>query len=151
MSFIESLLETKKPLPKELPDKPSELLALALSDLEKAECSDQYIIDMLYWHEPDISSGKCLVCLAGAVMAFSLYFSPDEDFFFVECSFEISRKIFALNNFRLGYIFEAFNNLNISFPEGMARKRDVTSYRNSPTQFKSDMRNLIKDLRECGL
>lgn len=66
---------------KQLPDKMSDLLKLALKDEAKAERSPRYIMDMDQWHEPDLDwdNGKklgfqvsCHVCFAGAVMSFSL-------------------------------------------------------------------------------
>ena len=52
----------------ELPDKPSELIRLALADLRKCEADPRYLIDMAQWHRP-VTSELCHVCLAGAVMA----------------------------------------------------------------------------------
>jgi hypothetical protein len=53
-----------------LPDKPSELLMLAMTDLEIIEKNPKYIISMSNWHDP--FEAKCSVCHAGAVMANSL-------------------------------------------------------------------------------
>ena len=60
-----------------LPEKPSELILIALKDLRAAEASEKYDINMggRYWHFPPKTkdkSYKCEVCLAGSVMAFSL-------------------------------------------------------------------------------
>lgn len=53
-----------------LPNKRSELLKLALADLEKCELNPRFRIDMYYW----LISGPyhCVVCLAGSVMAQTL-------------------------------------------------------------------------------
>lgn len=59
----------------QLPDKPSELIRLAVADLERAEASPDYIIDMGCWHEP-IPNGLCAVCFAGAVIAGTLGAHP---------------------------------------------------------------------------
>lgn len=78
-----------------LPDKPSELLQLALNDLEAAEASGQYNIDMSYWHSPgpqgrpmrdfpghsgdnrDVyKNSLCTVCMAGSVLAMTLELEP---------------------------------------------------------------------------
>lgn len=67
---------------KNLPNKASELIRLAIGDLEKAEASERYVIDMGNWHTPEnlikgsLYSDKCAICLAGAVMAFSLDIDP---------------------------------------------------------------------------
>ena len=62
-----------------LPDKPSELILIALKDLRAAEASEKYDINMEDWHNPPVPNiygdgdiDKCAVCLAGSVMAFSL-------------------------------------------------------------------------------
>lgn len=52
-----------------LPNKLSDLLMLALTDLEQVENDPRYKVSMLHWHEPN---GKCSVCLAGSVMARTL-------------------------------------------------------------------------------
>ena len=52
-----------------LPDKPSELIRLALSDLEKCEGDSRYEVDMNEWHVPTQKGHVCYVCLAGSVMA----------------------------------------------------------------------------------
>jgi hypothetical protein len=54
----------------DLPDKPSDLLQLALDDLELCEKDRNYTIDMSEWHTPSQDeSEKCAVCIAGAVIA----------------------------------------------------------------------------------
>lgn len=55
----------------QLPDKKSELIRLAIADLEKCEQDPNYTIDMTRWHEPRYD-GVCQVCLAGSVMAKTL-------------------------------------------------------------------------------
>ena len=49
-----------------LPSKLSDVILIALEDLEKAEKSKEYEIDMDDWYKPN---GVCKVCFAGAVMA----------------------------------------------------------------------------------
>lgn len=57
-----------------LPDKLSDLLELALGDLEKVEAMPEvYEVDMSDWHLPQRDEfggrcGRCTVCLAGAVI-----------------------------------------------------------------------------------
>lgn len=57
-----------------LPEKLSELLTIAINDLEACETADGYSIDMNVWHQWDGGHETCAVCLAGAVMAQSLAF-----------------------------------------------------------------------------
>lgn len=58
---------------KELPDKLSDLLELALNDASKLN-RDRYSMDSDVWHRnaQERYDGKCGVCLAGAVMARTL-------------------------------------------------------------------------------
>lgn len=62
----------------ELPNKPSDLLEVAINDFEKIVADPRYSIRMTVWHVPAHNSSdwqqsndtdKCQVCLAGAVMA----------------------------------------------------------------------------------
>ncbi len=57
-----------------VPDKPSELIRLAIADLKKtAAMPDDYTIDMHQWHGKDWQNEKkCSVCFAGSVMAQTL-------------------------------------------------------------------------------
>ncbi len=50
-----------------LPDKLSELILVALEDLEACEADPKYKINMDVWYEP--KGKRCHVCFAGAVMA----------------------------------------------------------------------------------
>ncbi len=56
-----------------LPDKISDLLEVAVDDVIKIKRRKSYALDMFNWHLPAVnprnSSGKCTVCMAGAVMA----------------------------------------------------------------------------------
>ena len=106
-----------------LPDKPSELVRLAIEDVKKVYRDDRYILNMNDWHvleeyETDdlILAGylkpngyesemeKCAVCFGGAVMAMTLdtdqeeYVSPD-DF-----DKDTENKLASLDLFRRGNI-----------------------------------------------
>ena len=54
-----------------LPNKPSELIRLAIKDLSAVEKLKEYKVDMHTWHEApnDYNYYKCQVCFGGAVMA----------------------------------------------------------------------------------
>ena len=89
-----------------IPNKPSELILLALHDFKLAETSKEYTINMGKWHNPAFPEEKihkCEVCFAGSVMAFSLganinkYYEPDN--FPRE-----ERKLRALEEFRNGQV-----------------------------------------------
>lgn len=53
-----------------LPKKLSDLIEVALADLDACESDERYEINMHVWH--DVKGDKCSVCLAGAVMAKTL-------------------------------------------------------------------------------
>jgi hypothetical protein len=59
----------------ELPDKLSELIRVAVKDLEACRADPAYVIDMFDWHLP--RGGVCHVCLAGAVFAKTCGAPPD--------------------------------------------------------------------------
>ena len=54
----------------ELPNKLSELIELAVRDVQACEADPRYILNMGRWHAP--RNGGCEVCMAGAVMAQTL-------------------------------------------------------------------------------
>ena len=103
-----------------LPDKLSDLIDLALSDLEKARNDPRYEINMSAWHRPlkepnalyPFTAGKCLVCLAGSVMAFSLGADSQQDKFPKDYDEDTCRKLNALDAIRLGEVNYALDILN---------------------------------------
>ena len=83
---------------KQLPNKPSELIRLALSDLEECEQDPKYAVDMGSWHRP--VGAQCLVCLAGSVMAKTMKV-PQHNFETPDNHVEF-RKLRFLNDIRSG-------------------------------------------------
>jgi hypothetical protein len=132
----------------QLPDKPSELLAVALRDLELCEQDPRYVINMDQWHLP-IADGLCAVCLGGAVLAKSLgtpiHFLTDGNLHFE------ANKLTALDAFRFGGIHRALRRLGIQIPESVKQFAYVTEYRKEPERFKDDIRTLIDYLQTKGL
>lgn len=135
-----------------LPNKPSELILLALGDLKKVERSKEYEVNMSQWHSPN---GTCKVCLAGSVMAKSLnipkqsrYESNINGVF----NMNTQNKLFALDDFRSGDIRfglqimrkKRFINLFLSHME-------VVRYEVSSSQFKRDMKKMAKLFQSKGL
>ena len=145
-----------------LPDKPSELIRLALHDLELCEQDDMYIINMRRWHVPSDTYGwhspekKCYVCLAGSVMAKSLnadalkYLDP------WDYNGKTIIKLLALEQFRKGHVHKG---IILLFPESfenmdLSKFYDYTfiiSYEQKPTKFKQRMHQLADDLEREGL
>ena len=53
------------------PEKLSDLIDLAIADARKLD-QDRYAPTWCKWHQPDPGDGKCMICLAGAVIAGTL-------------------------------------------------------------------------------
>lgn len=142
-----------------LPDKPSALIRLALSDLAKCEADPKYIVDMCFWYAPYVSD--CRVCLAGAVMAHSLADvtqkviekngeQGDESQEIFPQDFNEQGKLAALNYFRVGSIEEGLRAMRI-FSDPPFVSHDIVSYDIDPEQFRADMHLLADDLERAGL
>ena len=137
-----------------LPDKPSELIRLALYDLELCEQDERYAINMSRWHLP--SENECLVCLAGSVMAKSL--NADAWNYLDPCDYnhKTEMKLIALDEFRTGGVCsgiellfpESFKNMDLS---KFYRCRDIIKYEENPIEFKQQMHQLADDLEREGL
>jgi hypothetical protein len=84
---------------KKLPDKPSELLLVALADLEAVEQDKRYVVNMRVWHE---ANGQCAVCLAGSVMAKTLNVSPVDSVIPDVFDVDAYDKLLTLDDFRCG-------------------------------------------------
>jgi hypothetical protein len=140
----------------QLPDKPSELIRLALADLEKCEVDSRYKIHMSSWHEPD-SRGSCCVCVAGAVMAQTfkisseVWLTPSGMCSQLCLGGVIHSKLLALDELREGNIDGAFYILGINLPENAPTTFNVTQYDEFPLQFKADMRSMADMLESHGL
>lgn len=134
--------------PQELPDKPSELIRLALKDLARVKRDPRYSVDMGTWHGLDLR-GKCHVCLAGAVMACRLPTDPSRSFHPENFSLGIEDKLRALDQFRQGKMNRALEHLGVY--DSPVADREVTPHAVSPRRFRSDMLKLAKELEEVGL
>lgn len=138
-----------------LPDKPSDLIELAINDLEKIERSKQYTVNMEDWHTPiyqhqdyNLQMNTCEVCLAGAVMAKTLKtpygrgVSP--------ANFEgLEGKLHALNLFRTGLINEGL--ASMCLPKISGEPFKVPEYCLNPEGFKTKMRQIAENLRSRGI
>ena len=132
-----------------LPDKPSELIRLALADLALCAADPNYRIDMGEWHKPE--DGVCQVCLAGAVMAKSLNASRAAELYSSDFP-ENRQKIKVLDDFRNGIVCVALDDLghDLSNWGHGARDRYITPYDSDPGAFMADMRQLADDLEAAG-
>lgn len=131
----------------ELPDKPSELIRRALQDMEAVEKMPQYMINLSTWHEP--KGDVCEVCLAGATIA-AQGFPSNKTIWPYDFDDKTWAKLSALNYLRIGWIENAFDYLDIDFPENINKWVNITTYEKSPEKFKSDMYKLADYLQENG-
>ena len=128
-----------------LPDKPSDLLELALKDLLKAEQDENLEIDMQYWHFP--REGKCLVCLAGACLHYEYNLNPNQSFIRLEIPNSVNVKLSALNILRLGKVHTA---LRLLGRDTKVNGIIPTQYNENRNLFIQQMEELVVKLRKEG-
>lgn len=130
----------------ELPNKASELLRLAINDLELIEKDERYSIDMNTWHIYNNEDNKCAVCLAGSIIAKTLNYNILKLFNFSNFSENIHEKLEALNEFKNGNIIWGLARLNLdySFMKGELTEPsvDLTKYSENPSLFKQQILDL---------
>lgn len=130
---------------KKLPKKASDLILLALEDLRKVERSTKYEVDMGSWHSPN---GKCAVCFAGSVMAYSLNanikrtYEPDNFDEYTE------NRLFAIDAFREGYINTGLKHLGIYLNY---HYRHIVRYSEDKGKFKRQMKSMAIMLQKNNL
>ncbi len=134
-----------------LPDKPSELLLLALADLEKAEADSNYFVSMSHWHSSVPSILKCFVCMAGSVMAFSLNASLRERRDPTDYPDRINDQLRAIDYLRCGEIEDGLDRLGIPMPANLQPSFYVRDYIRSHADFKADIKSLIALLQTYSL
>lgn len=145
-----------------LPEKASDMIRLALKDLEAVEKSSDYRINMVEWHRPMESQRgvECHVCMAGAVMAQTMRepagynVVPSRS----QYGWKISNKISALNEFRLGRVFGGLSMFHSheldlkrsEFEKLMPSRSHVELYQDDSEKFKSDMLDMANHLEQAG-
>lgn len=132
-----------------LPDKPSELIRVAIKDLQACRLDSKYIIRMdNTWHDGEFED-VCSICLAGAVMAKTFGLSPYSNL--SPSYFRISgedNKLYSLDAFRGGDVKGGMLRLNIPYNSKM--DRTITDYSKNPDQFIEDMLKMSDDLEKEG-
>jgi hypothetical protein len=144
--------------PKNLPDKLSDLLKVALLDLEWVESQpEKYMINMADWYEksydPRIGESMCSVCLAGAVMAKTLGDKVSSRYQRNPESYDedTSRKLRAINLARQGQIKESLEMLGQALPKCLPAYIPILRYEAHSNKFKADIKNIIKKLQKVDL
>jgi hypothetical protein len=133
----------RSPVPPKFPDKFSAAIRMALRDLEAAENTPGYVVDMGKWYENQSFTGNpvCHVCLAGAVIAragqCSIVVVPGH------FDYDIEKKLQALDSIRSGNLAMALcvwhHSLSYKAPARIPRHRHVAEYFVSPAKFKQDL------------
>lgn len=150
----EKMNTTPDETPDTLPDKPSELIRVALADLEKCENDPKYEIFMGTWHDPYPSAGVCDVCLAGSVLAKTMGFDPSVYVapYDHHLSSENSAKLSALDDFRTGDLRVGLSCMG--FPESVwqaTEDRRMPDYDLEPEKFKAELLELAVFFEGQGL
>ncbi len=132
-----------------LPEKPSELIRLALHDLKLTEKDPRYQVDMGSWHQRNSMSGKCEVCFAGAVLAKSIKLKPYVDYRVIDFDEVNGSKLAALDAFRKGLIEYALHELGIY--NHKFKDVEVPEYDENPSMFKKSIRKIATKLHKAAL
>lgn len=140
------------PTASNLPNKPSALIRVALADLRKVEAlPDIYRVNMDVWHREHLVDAVCEVCLAGSVIATELGVQPNEHRGPEDFDRETTWKLYALNEFRVGNVFDGLCYLDRADLWFGADTRAITDYAANPAGFHKDMQKLASDLEAVGL
>ncbi len=138
-----------------LPTKLSELLELALEDLEETEKTPGFVVDMNRW-VADID-GVCHVCLAGCVMTQRFCDAPSGDIiapYMLYLTEKISHRDFvclkALDAIRQGDLELAYIFINDDVPDNI-QSFTVVDYSENPDKFKEQMWEIVRYLKNVEL
>jgi hypothetical protein len=145
-----------------LPDKPSELIRVALQDLELAEKSPNIRVNMFTFFAYNLRQlpGECVMCLAGSVMYFgsselrgSLKESAGEMAYWPNrFDKDTADKLSFLSDFQFGLFSSSFCYLGLDWPESLpGSQKEFPQYRYEPQRYKAELRRLADQLEELGL
>ena len=136
-----------------LPDKPSELIRLAVKDghemLRKSNIEPR---SSMYWHksfEMEFAGRyvPCKACLAGAVMYNSLGAKVDVSYNPWTWNTHTTNRLLAINSIRLGHYHKAIWNCGIKSSEKLRRKiRDISKPKNRIFNSRKEFEALLDEL-----
>jgi hypothetical protein len=132
-----------------LPDKPSELIRVALWDLMQCEQDERYRIEMGIWHYA-INDRDCAVCLAGAVIAKTFGVLPTQVRDPSDFPPDVKRKLYALDCLRTS-TWWFLDTLGVAFPRLSAYEFRPCDYKPDPAAFKRELADIADQLQEHGL
>lgn len=149
-----------KTMKDELPNKPSELIELALSDMNKCIADDRYKINFNHYHIPNrilnqfndviIKEPICSVCFAGSVMAKSMNTQPDTYMHVYRLTKDQAKKLYALDLFRQGLINDGL--VHMGYDEDDIKDiKDIKVEQNALKGFTEDMNKIISTLKSHDL
>lgn len=155
-------MATKKKKPKRLPTKLSALLRLAVKDAQAVAKLKGYRLNMQQWHSPGAGTGKCEVCMAGAVMVKELHAPREKDLRPDDYETDVYLKLGAINDMRTGHFGIALQSVGCPEPssEEMERAQKVGAriraiYQRDPVRFeRAPWRSYLKaadELERMGL
>lgn len=132
---------------KQLPRRPSVLLELALNDLRLCEQNPDFVIDMETWYDARLP--KCVVCLAGSVMAQRLRM-PHKS---VVTIAELPQMdvMFALNAARAGNIGDMLSVLDYPFPADLPSYVPIPDYSADHRGWWNGMLDILQMLKNAGV
>lgn len=147
-----------------LPDKPSELIKIALKDLTMVENTPGYKIAMSSWHEPITTSDQgpvCMVCLAGSVIAgtFKALIGSHQSPATITADKQTRDKLLSLDWLRMGQIkqFLRYNGVPDDEANNLASRVQKSSgylpiknYNSSPEKFKKALCRVSQILEDEG-
>ena len=145
-----------------LPDRPSACLGLALDLLVERSTDPRYQICMGTWHMPIIDDGRCMICLAGALI--SQWGPPTKVISPLLFEREIRNRLLATDFLRLGKIdtgLDCFYDLGRMSPRHLAlqdlweertalKKYGVPRWHRDQKAFLKAMRETVKFLEQEG-
>lgn len=139
-------------LPKTLP----ELIRVAVRDLEAAEQSIMYHVDMYSWHEPKTGLDhitRCHVCLAGAVIAKSLGMAVTKHVYPEDIGGDDAYALRALDDIRSGDVTAAYNQMgHVRVPFNLRlfnHPAHPGAYEEDPEAFKRNLNKLADRLERA--
>ena len=149
---------------KKLPQKLSDILELALEDLNQVERDPNYYVSMGVWHTPstvgfgDKEREVCMVCLAGSLLAKSVKIPLQITYTEMDTDRYVQNNMRAIDNARVGDFQNALYSMGVS-AENVSKfekkfysqiKTPLVEYERDSKEFKKNMKEAIEFLREEG-
>jgi len=132
-----------------LPDKYSDLIELAIKDIQLCKKDKRYKIDMSLWHFYNPAQRVCFVCLAGSIMAKTFRDKIEAELFDDSYGASIATKFMFLDGLRVGYANPGSPTLIFDLAAFRYLKdNQITTY---PTrkQFGA-LRTIARELKKAG-